>query len=183
MLWDAPVRKEHGSTYCISSSIRNCWKWQRSKTNRCVRVCTAHYTAASLNVQQCTYSTTCREERINKMITIYINERVKTCSTGSEQITVLQLEVELGGIIAIQCCTRADVQIWKAVVSPPRSMSLSQTVSCSLQWLNKTKRQTNPPGTHRQRKYFGVVLCLILSSLVSSKWHFCLSFTLKLWEA
>lgn len=45
------------------------------------------------------------------MITIYINERVKTCSTGSEQITVLQLEVELGGIIAIQCCTRADVQI------------------------------------------------------------------------
>lgn len=78
---------------------------------------------------------------------------------------------------SLKCaCSSSHEQISKAAVFPLAGVSLSQIVSCSLERLNKTKRQTNPPGTERERKYSSHTLqfcpCLILSSLASSKWHF-----------
>lgn len=108
---------------------------------------------------------------------------VKAGDAGNKQITRRLMLctvrcVDLrGGIIAIQCCsvckrahtlshtaTHTHTQLHtrratKAVMFPPAGMSLSQIVSCSLQRLNKTKRQTNPPGTWRQRKYLCQILC------------------------
>lgn len=53
----------------------------------------------------------------------------------------------------------ARTEISKAVMFPPAGMSLSQIVSCSAAWLNKTKRKTNPPETERKRKYSCCILC------------------------
>lgn len=60
---------------------------------------------------------------------------------------------------------------------PPAAVSVTQIVSCSLERLNKTKRQTKPPGRARQRKYLCLILwsfclCLILSSLASQNGTF-----------